>query len=134
MKLLFVIKGIEMKKDKIIGFVFFVIFAVSFIGCNSLPENVSREEYNAVRDYVSMKIAGMPYLQLYEKLNSQEPPQYNYDRYGLPYRRQTPGSDYVKYNDYMMEISNKMNQLTRRYNQTDRAEDFYPWSVRNYDP
>ncbi|MDR2596807.1 MAG: hypothetical protein LBC76_05730 [Treponema sp.] len=120
-----------MKKYNIIGFIFLIVFSLSFIGCNSLPKNVSRKEYDAVRDYVSIKIAGMPYWKLYEKFRSQEPPQYYFDSYGLPYRRETQGSDYVKYNEYMMEISNKMNQLTRDYNITDRAEDFYSWAIRN---
>ena len=115
------------RKHKIIGFIFFVIFIISFIGCNSLPKNVSREEYNAVRDYVSIEIAGIPYLQLYDKLKSQEP---YYDKADWPYKRATPVSDYTKYNEYMIEISYKMNRLTSRYDLSDRAEDFYSWAVR----
>jgi hypothetical protein len=121
-----------MKKYNIIGFFLFIVFILLFIGCSSLPKNVSREEYNSVRDYVSIKIAGMPYWKLYDKLRSQEPPQYYFNRVGFPYRRQTQGSDYVKYNDYMMEISNEMNRLTRGYDITDRAEDFYSWAIRNW--
>jgi hypothetical protein len=117
-------------KYKIIGFIFFVFFIISFIGCNSLPRNVSRKEYDAVRDYVSIKVSGLPYWKLYEELKKQEPPRFYYDGDVWPHYTEAPGSDYVKYNEYMLEISVKMNRLTSRYNKTDRAEDFYSWAVK----
>jgi len=71
----------------------------------------------------------MPYWQLYEKLRDQEPPQYDYDRTGRLHRRETPESNYVKYNDYMMKISSEMDRLSRGYNRIERTEDFYSWAV-----
>ena len=115
------------------GLLFFVIFTVLFIGCNSLPKNVSRQEYNAVRDYVSIKVAGMTYLKLYENLKNQEP-QYYYDSEGKMQHRETPlGSDYKKNNGDIMKIGYTMNQLTRGYKLTEQEEGFYSWSVRNYE-
>jgi hypothetical protein len=120
-----------MIKNKIICFIF-ISFTVLPAGCSSLPQNVTREEYNKVRDYVSIMISGMPYLEIYDQLKKQEQPKYYYDRFGLPYSVDAPGSDFDKYNEYMMEISNKINQLSKGYNLSDKAEDFYPWAVRNY--
>jgi hypothetical protein len=36
------------------------------------------------------------------------------------------------HNNYMMEISNKMNQLTGEYEKTDQIENFYTWVIGNY--
>jgi hypothetical protein len=105
------------------------------MGCNSLPKNTNRKEYNSVRDYVSINISGMTYIELQGRLNNQKPPEYFPDGglFDLPYYRDNPGSDFSKYNGYMMEISNKLNNLINRYEHTDMVEDFYLWSVRNYD-
>jgi hypothetical protein len=69
------------------------------------------EEYNAVRGYVSMNIAGMTYAELIQKLNKQPPPKVyrNDGLFAAPYYRDEPGSDYSKYNDYMMTVSSKVN-------------------------
>jgi len=113
-----------------------IIFIALFFGCSSLPKKITREEYNSVRDYVSGRISGMSYLELSERLSRQTPPQYHPDGGFLdfPYSEEQPGGhDFSEYNKYMMEISNKMNQLTSGYKQTDHIESFYTWAIRNYD-
>jgi hypothetical protein len=104
------------------------------IGCSSLPKNATQEEYNSVRDYVSMKIAGMTYSELYFRINQQSPPQYYSDGgvFNLPYYKEEPGNNFSEYNKYMMEISNKMNRLTSRYKRTGQMENFYSWAIGNY--
>jgi hypothetical protein len=113
---------------------FFLLITIFFIGCNSLPNNVTQEEYNSVRDYVSMKIAGMTYSELYFRINQQNPPQYYPDGgvFNLPYYKEEPGDNFSEYNKYMMEISNKMNRLTSRYKRTGQMENFYSWAIGNY--
>ncbi|MDR2941510.1 MAG: hypothetical protein LBV17_02850 [Treponema sp.] len=112
-------KFIQIKYSKIIKFwhilngLVLLSLMTLFIGCNSVPKNVTKEGYNKVRDYVSIEVSGMPYLKLYGLLV-------------------VVGNDYEKYNDYMIEISNKMNQLVYYYNQTDLVEEFYSWVVNNY--
>ena len=50
------------KYTKNIGYIVFIIL---FIGCNSLPKNITQKEYNSVRDFVSIKVSGLSYLVLY---------------------------------------------------------------------
>ena len=100
------------------NFVFFyLLIVISFFGCNSLPKNVTQKEYDSVRDYVSVNIAGMTYSELYFRINQQKPPQYHSDGglLNLPYYKDEPGSNFSEYNKYMMEISNKMAKLTNGY-------------------
>jgi hypothetical protein len=113
----------------------FLLIIISFIGCNSLPKNVAREEYNSVRDHVSMNIAGLTYSELLSRLSRQKPPQYYPDGglFDLPYYKEEPGSNFSEYNNYLMEISNKMNQLVDGYGRTDQVESFYSWAIRKYD-
>jgi hypothetical protein len=68
-------------------------------------------------DYVSMEIAGMTYSELYFRINQQRPPQYYPDGgfLNLPYYKEEHGSNFSEYDKYMMEIGNKMNQLTNGY-------------------
>jgi hypothetical protein len=108
-----------------------IIFAVLFISCNTLPKSISQEEYNSVRDYISIDIAGMPYLELCEILRNQSSPQYYSDE-SLPYYRVPHGSDFSKYSEYVMKISNVMNQLMSGYKLTDQTDNFYSWAIRNY--
>ena len=116
--------------------IFLIIIVALFFGCNSLPKNVAQEEYNSVRDYVSRRISGMSYLELSERLARQTPPQYYPDGgfLNLPYYKEQPGGyNYSEYNEYMIQISNKMDRLTNGYNRTDQVEGFYTWAVKNYD-
>ena len=110
----------------------YAIFLILFISCNSLPKNVSQEEYNYVRDYVSLDISGLPYFELCERFKNQSPPQYYYPNEGLPYYTETPGSDFSKYNEYIIKISNEMGQLMSGYKRTDQAENFCLWAIRTY--
>jgi hypothetical protein len=110
------------------------LIVISFIGCNSLPENVTQREYDSVRDYISVNISGMIYSALLLRMNQQSPPRYYPDGglFDLPYYKDEPGSNFSEYNEYMMEISNKINELTNEYRRTDQAEDFYSWAIKNY--
>ena len=119
-----------------------IIFVMVFIGCSSLPKNVTQKEYDAVRDYVSVKISGMTYWVLLDNLERQEAPKFYYDgarassagnQFFLDYPKEKTGSQFLEYHKYVMKISRKMQQLADRYKRVGQPEDFYTWTTQNYE-
>jgi len=105
------------------------LFCFLSAGCSSLPKNIPPDEYNSVRDYISISISGMPYIDLYEGLRRQAPSSYG----GNKFENQYGGYTLYEYNDFMRIINNTMNLLTREYEKTGQEERFYTWAVTKYD-
>ena len=110
------------------------ILLILFIGCRTLPENVSEKEYNSVKDYVSIKLSGLNYHNLTERIiNYRSASQSN-----SPVDRSVTQNDkndaiLEKYNQYMHEVNYNVKELLKAYKRTEMVEDFYNWAIKNYD-
>jgi hypothetical protein len=94
----------------IIAHIFMALILLA--GCLSYYNKVDQYDYARVRDYVSFKVSGMSYSQLEKELDT-----------GRKIRLENKRS----------EIYSKLNVLVNDYQKAETSEDFYRWTLSNYD-